>query len=348
MAYTTIDDPELYFQAKIYNGTGNSLALTFDGTNDMQPDWVWFKRRDGSANHHAYDSVRGVTKALVPNDTDSETGGSQEGTLYFSSFDSDGFTLAGNNYNNSNKSGQTYVAWSWKESNTTARFDIITYTGNATEGRTVSHSLGVVPKLMIVKNLDAAVKWAVYHGSNTANPETDHLQLQVNDATSDDNSTWNDTAPTSSVFSVGSSTSTNGNGTGYVAYLFADEKGYSKHGVYTGNGQASDGPFIYLGFKPAFMIIKCNSHADDWRLFDNKRSASGGNNPNDKHIYAHTSGAEAASSTNSVPDGVDFLSNGIKIRQATNGLNGNGRTYIFSAWAENPFVNSNGIPNAAE
>ena len=149
MAYTTIDNPELYFQTKIYSGTGSSLALTLDGDEDMQPDWVWFKRRDGSANHHAYDSVRGVTAAFVPNDTDVETTGSLEATNYFSSFDSDGFTLAGGNYNNSNKSGQTYVAWAWKES-ADAGFDIVSYTGNNTV-RTISHNISAVPKLMIFK-----------------------------------------------------------------------------------------------------------------------------------------------------------------------------------------------------
>ena len=359
MAYTDIDKPSDYFETKLYTGNGGTLNVT---GLDFAPNWVWIKSRTSTRVHCLFDTVRGATKRLQTNEADTEYTTSNSLT----GFNSDGFSLG--SYNQSNEGSASFASWNWKAGtsftndasstgigsidsagsvNTDAGFDIVSYTGNATGGRTIAHSLSAVPKMMIVKNRDADIKWAVYHASNTAAPGTDHLKLNANDATADDDSTWNDTVPTSSVFSVGGSTSTNGDGTAYIAYLFADVKGYSNFGIYTGNGSASDGPVAHLGFRPAFLIIKNNSHADDWRLFDDKRSTTGPSNPIDKHIYAHTSGAEAASSTNGVPDGVDFLSNGFKIRQATNGLNRDGGTYIYMAWAASPFVNSNGIPTTA-
>ena len=337
MAYTDIDKPSDYFETKLYTGNGGTLNVT---GLDFAPNWIWIKSRTSSRVHCLFDTVRGATKRLQTNEADTEYTTSNSLTA----FNSDGFSLG--SYNQSNEGSANFAAWNWKET-ATAGFDIVSYTGNATGGRTIAHSLSAVPAMMIVKNRDASIKWAVYHKNNTAAPGTDHLKLNEEDATADDDSTWNDTVPTSSVFSVGGSTSTNGDGTAYIAYLFADVKGYSNFGIYTGNGSASDGPVAHLGFRPAFLIIKNNSHADDWRLLDDKRSSTGPSNPIDKHIYAHTSGAEAASSTNGVPDGVDFLSNGFKIRQATNGLNRDGGTYIYMAWAASPFVNSNGIPTTA-
>ena len=343
MAYTDIDNPTDFFRIKLYNGNNNPQNIAWDETDtNMAPDWLWIKSRTGNTvfSHVLGDSVRGGGKYLVSDTTAAEVSNNN----VIKTFNTNGFSVGGATF--VSEGSRTYVAWGWKET-ATAGFDIVSYTGNATGGRTIAHSLSAVPATMIIKNRDAAVKWAVYHHKNTAAPGTDHLKLNSNDATADDDSTWNDTAPTSSVFSVGGSTSTNGDGTAYIAYLFADVKGYSNFGIYTGNGSASDGPVAHLGFRPAFLIIKNNSHADDWRLFDDKRSTTGPSNPIDKHIYAHTSGAEAASSTNGVPDGVDFLSNGFKIRQATNGLNRDGGTYIYMAWAASPFVNSNGIPTTA-
>jgi len=328
--YTTIDNPELYFQTKIYSGTGSSLALTLDGDTDMQPDWVWFKRRDGSANHHAYDSVRGVTAALVPNDTDVETTGSLEATNYFSSFDSDGFTLAGGNYNNSNKSGQTYVAWCWKES-ADAGFDMVTYTGNQT-ARTISHSLSAVPHWMVIKNRGSTYSWQVYHGANTSAPETEIMYLNQDAATSDSNVEWNDTAPTSSVFTVGTDVGVNQSSQSHIAYLFSGKQGYSKFGSYTGNAN-NDGAFIYLGFKPAFFMVKKTDATDDWRMFDNKRP---GINVIDDELKANENGVEGTG------DKMDFLSNGVKFRISTSVNTSN--TFVYMAFAEAPFVNSNGVP----
>ena len=230
------------------------------------------------------------------------------------------------------------ASWNWKET-ATAGFDIVAYTGNATDGRTVAHSLSAVPAMMIVKNRDADIKWAVYHQKNTAAPETDHLKLNTDDATADDDSTWNDTAPTSSVFSVGGSTSTNGDGTAYIAYLFAEKKGYSKFGSYAGNNNAN-GPFIYLGFKPAWLMVKKYTGANHWIIWDNKRSTKDGFNVIDKKLYANLSHAE-----NGAND-IDFLSNGFKFKTNTGDWN-ESESYIYMAFAENPLVTSTGIPATA-
>ena len=360
MAYTTIDDPTAYFQNKIYSGTGNSLALTFDGNSNMQPDWVWFKRRDGSANHHAYDSVRGVTKAFVPNDSDAETGGSQEGTLYFSSFDSNGFTLAGNNYNNSNKSGQTYASWSWKAGtsftndasstgigsvdssgsvNETAGFSLCSFTGTGSVA-TVKHGLSTVPNVIITKSRANAENWGVLHSGINTDYQTDYLILNTNGGSGDSAEYYNDTAPTSSIFTVGTADATNDDAN-MMAYIFSERKGYSKFANYTGNGN-TNGAFFYLGFKPAMVMIKNTSASEHWRIYDNKR---------DKHnhmyhaIYGNDNGAE--STTDNASEEIDFLANGFKMRSSAQQLNASGQVYVYLAFAESPFVNSNGIPNNA-
>jgi len=343
MAYTTIDDPSAYFQTKLYTGNSaaddanltTSQALTFDGNSDMQPDLLWFKRRDGADHHLWFDDIRGRTKGLYSNLTQAEDNLANSIT----SFDSDGFTLGNDTGTGGtiNKASETYVAWGWKET-ATAGFDIVSYTGNATGGRTIAHSLSAVPATMIIKNRDAAVKWAVYHHKNTAAPGTDHLKLNSNDATADDDSTWNDTAPTSSVFSVGGSTSTNGDGTAYIAYLFAEKQGYSKFGSYTGNG-STNGSFAYLGFKPAWIMIK-SAATGVWRMWDNKRAIF---NPNNKNFQAQSNGAEYSDPAIDI----DFMSNGFKTRSTDSSYNGSGVAYVYLAFAENPFVTSTGIPGLA-
>jgi len=334
MSYTTIDDPSAYFQTKIYSGSSSAQALTFDGNSDMQPDWLWLKRRSAGGNHFAYDSVRGANRSLVPNDTDAEDT-SGESTSYLTSFDSDGFTVAGG-YNNTNNSGSTYVGWGWKES-TTAGFDIVTYTGNQT-ARTISHNLGAVPKMMIVKTRSTTGNWGVYHiGLGTANKR---LEMDNSSASDTGTSVWNDTDPTSSVFSVGNNDRiTNGNGMTYVAYLFADIQGYSKFGSYTANSNSSN--FIYTGMKPAFLMVKQTESGgnENWGMFDNKRP---GYNSKNGFLYANTSGAEDTSNATSI----DLLSNGFCLRANTVGSNP-GKDYIFMAFASNPFTTSSGVPATA-
>jgi len=332
MAYTDIDDPSAFFQTKIYTGNGaNNRALTFDGNSDLQPNWLWIKNRSESQSHALFDSVRGATKRLGSNSTGAE---STENTN-LDSFDSNGFTVDSELIVNGN--ADNMVAWGWKES-ATAGFDIVAYTGNATGGRTVAHSLSAVPAMMIVKNRAASIKWAVYHKNNTAAPETDHLKLNSTDPTEDDDSTWNDTAPTSSVFSLGGSTSTNGDGTAYIAYLFADVQGFSKMGSYVGNGNA-DGTFVYTGFKPAMVICKKSSASGtNWGIIDNKRAKSF--NQISAMLNPNSTGSEGANNN------CDFVSNGFKWR--TNDGNSNASaTYIYMAFAENPFVTSTGVPATA-
>ena len=332
MAYTTIDNPELYFQTKTYSGSSSDVTVTFDGSEDMQPDVVWLKKRGGSGDHLIYDSVRGVNKRLQPNATDAEVDRSSNNDE-LKSFNSDGWTLGTFN-SNVTGAGSTNVSWNWKES-ATAGFDIVSYTGNATN-RTISHSLSAVPKMIIVKNRADAVEWQIYH-QGIGNDHS--IFLDLDNGKDAGSFYWNDTTPTSSVFSVGTYSGTNGSSDNMIAYCFADIQGFSKFGSYSGNSNA-DGPMIFLGFKPAFVIVKLvSSSGGSWNIFDNKRE---GYNPDNDALFADVNGAETTT------DYLDFLSNGFKIRRNSSDINSSGETYIYMAFAESPFVNSNGVPNNAK
>ena len=323
-AYTTIDNPELYFQAKLYTGTGSEQAITLDGDENMQPNWVWVKCRSHTENHVIHDSVRGATKVLHSDTTDGEYTVAQG----LKSFGSDGFTVGTSNF--MNQSSRTFVAWTWKES-TTAGFDIVSYTGNATN-RTISHGLSAALDFIIVKNLATTNQWCIYNRPRSAEK---FLHLDASDTESDASTPWQDTEPTSSVFSVGASNLTNGDGNAMIAYCFAPIQGFSKFGSYIGNGNAS-GTFVYTGFKPAFVMIKCTDSAQDWVIRDNKRDTD---NPTQKRLMPNITDAEG-----SVTADFDFLSNGFKARGTGLNFNGSGNTYIFMAFAEQPFVNSEGVP----
>ena len=334
-AYTTIDDPSAYFQTKLYTGTQQSHAVTLDGNSDLQPDWVWIKCRDDSHNHQVFDSVRGVHIRMRTDTTGAETTSSES----LKSFDSDGFTLGTQQNVNASSSGDnSFVAWNWKKT-ADAGFDIVSYTGNGS-ARTISHSLSAVPGWIMVKNRDEAEPWTIYHHKNTSAPATDYLALDDNHATTDSNTRWNDTAPTSSVFTVGTSDVVNKNTIKYIAYLFAEKQGYSKFGTYLGNGNAN-GTFIHTGFKPAFLLMKRNNDAVKWYMFDNKRDP---HNVMANELNADTSEVEA---TELGSNPIDFLSNGFKWRVADSYVNGTGDTNIYMAFAENPFVTSTGIPATA-
>ena len=355
MAYTTIDDPSKFFQTALYTGTGSTRNVTNDGNSDLQPDWVWIKSRNTTSNHNLFDSTRGVTKRLRSNDTDNED------TLdAFSHFLSDGFTITGSPLNDGSA---TWVAWQWKanggttttndssstgvgnqdsvhQANTTSGFSIVTYTGDSSVG-TMAHGLGAVPHVMIVKcRSDDGERWETYHHENTAAPETDHLELSATDATVDSAHTWDDTAPTSTIFTVGNSGATNEDSKTYVAYLFTEIQGYSKFGSYTGNANAS-GPFIYTGFKPAWLLLKRTDSAGNWVLIDNKRDDF------------NLAGLDLNSDSNAVENssttyyGVDLLSNGFKLRNANGETNGSSTTHVYMAFAESPFVSSEGVPTTA-
>ena len=479
MAYTTIDNPELYFQNKAYTGDGSSnQAITFDGSENMKPDWVWIKNRSNAHQHTLIDSIRGVNKALLSNSNATEDTDDQYGWL--SSFDTNGFTTQNGSAAshvgpwNVNKSGHTYISWNWKaggsapaitytvkvvsdsgnkyrfddfgtsavtlelqeggtytfdqsdssnsghplrfsttsngthgggseyttgvtttgtpgssgaktvitvaasaptlyyycsqhsgmggqantnstfgssnfsgsiqsvaSANTTAGFSIVSYTGNGSAGATVGHGLGSVPQMLILKGRDQTENWTVYHEGLTSNNYA--LRLNSNATEFSQTLSWNDTTPTSSVFTLGggagTSDYTNRSGINMIAYCFAEKKGYSKFGSYTGNGNA-DGTFVYTGFKPAFTILKRTDSADNWLMHDNKRKNPF--NVVDTQLFSDLSNAESSSSAI-----LDYCSNGFKIRKTGGNINASGGTYIYMAFAESPFVNSNGVPNNA-
>jgi hypothetical protein len=295
---------------------------------------VWLKDRAsaGTNSHQLFDSVRGGGKRLSSNTTDAEATNPSNG--YLSTFDADGFSsVAGATDNfNWNNSGTQYAAWNWKKG-ATQGFDIVTYTGTGAN-RTVAHSLGVAPKMMIVKRRDGGVDyWDVLHQSaNNGSGHLGALFLQRTDAWTSSSAEWNNTAPTSSVFSVGTSSSSNANGGTYVAYLFAEVAGFSKFGSYTGNGSA-DGPFVYLGFRPRFVLIKNTAIGSNWAIWDTSRSAY---NQVQDYLLPNLSAAEGNASTVSI----DVTANGFKVRGTDSGINGSGNTIIFAAFAENPFKNS--------
>ena len=328
MAYTTIDDPTKYFVTVLY--TGNDTARTIT-TGLESTDMIWNKRRDSTGNHLLYDDVRGINVDLNP-DTN-ELNETQTGTV--TAFGSDSFNLG--THGGTNANGETKVNWCWAES-ATAGFDMVTATGNAT-AKTISHSLSAVPHWIISKEKTGSVNdWVVYHHKNTSAPETDKLILNENNATSDDNTVWNDTAPTSSVFTVGTGSVVNRNSSTYIYYLWSEKQGYSKFGSFTGNNNA-DGIFIYTGFRPAWVMTKSSNQGGthyDWVIFDNKRNTG---NPNDDFLDANNNGAEVTSGRNII----DFCSNGFKCRSSYGDLNSN-YEYVYMAFAEAPFVNSKGVP----
>ena len=331
-AFTSIDDPEAYFQAHAYTGDGEGTrAITLPGDTDLSPDLVWVKNYDTTRNHQFANSVSGANKVLLTDlpDPEDAVGGPIRG------FGSDGFTI--NDSGNVNADGSTYASWSWLES-ATGGFDIVTYTGNAT-GRTISHSLSAVPHFILVKNRSDSDAWRVYHQGNTAAPETDYLVFYTDDATADDATAFNDTAPTSSVFSVGTSDQTNENTDSMIAFLWSEKQGFSKFGAYNGNGDA-DGPFVFTGFRPAFLMIKRTNEAASWYVWDTKRSTY---NLPVQYVYADTNSGGSTSTSNAV----DILSNGFKPRSSNDDTNDAAGTFIYAAFAEAPIANSNGVPNNA-
>lgn len=354
MAYTTIDDPSEHFQTALYAGTGNNpLVITNDGNSDLQPDLIWWKNRTNANDHRIVDTSRGLNKHIVPN----LTSATSTYSAYVQSVQSDGYTVAAGD-GSINAANYNYVAWQWKanggtttavsasgamnagthQANTTAGFSIVTYTGEDNVGDTVTHGLGAVPHFIVVKVLGQTGHWAVYHHKNTAAPETDRLLLSASNATGDFDNYWSDTAPTSSVFTVGTNGDT-GDATTYVAYLWTSIQGYSNFGSFTGNGNAN-GPFIYLGFKPAWVLWKDTSDANDaWYMYDNERNAY-----NSQTNYLSPTSANTEGSNGGL---MEFLSNGFKVRNTGGDMNDNGNIYIYAAFAENPFVTSSGVPTTA-
>ena len=360
MAYTTIDDPSAHHQSVAYTGAGNGSSVTFGGNSDLQLDWLWVKRLDTTDNSKVFDTSRGIGSGNEPYLTTVST--EEEQTYaYLTSVDSDGFTW--DTVDSSvGASSNTYVAWAWKanggttttndasatgvgtidsviQANTTAGFSIVTHTGSGSAGN-IAHGLGAVPQWIVTKNRITAASWANYHVS--AGNEY-YLELDTVDAREAGSSVWGDTTPSSTTFRVGgANTKTNsGSGDTFVSYCFAPIQGYSKFGSYVGTANA-DGPFIYTGFKPAWILTKPSSTSGNWNFNDNARSP---NNPVDRRLRGSNVGEDAFGGTDTVR--MDFLANGFKIRDSGTAYNGDGATYVYMAFAEHPFVSSKGVPVTA-
>ena len=346
MAYTTINKSSLHFDSKLWDGTGSAQSIT---GLEFQPDWVWVKNRSRNSYHTLVDAVRGSSNVLASNINNAQNSDAQQ----VSSFNSDGFSVGTST--NTNASGETLVGWNWKangagssntdgtidttytSANTTSGFSISTVTLSGSGNQTFGHGLGVTPSLVIFKCTSHAESWKVYH-SSLSSPESKYLQLNTTD----------DAGNASNIWGAGMTSSTVGVNVGvlgtagqdYVAYCFAPIKGFSAMGSYLGNGNV-DGAFIYTnGMKPAwFLVKKSSASGEDWGIYDNKRNTF---NEVDEALFPSATTLET-----NVGDGLDFCSNGIKIRDSGGELNTSGATYIYMTFAEAPLVGSNNVPATA-
>ena len=350
--YTTIDDPSAYFGSVTYTGNGGALAVTFGGNSNLQADLLWHKKRGSSEAHAAHNSTLGHDRFQVVNENYVEqhqptTGNTDADDI--ASYDSDGFTFDGGG-GAYNQSSNTYVAWGWKanggstsanstgnstedaiiQTNTTSNFSIIKWLNTSSDslGTTVAHGLGVKPGFAMIKDRESTAGWYTFFPASQGHNQSSAINGTAAFGT------------VSGFANFNTSTFTQGNGTDneFIMYMWANVQGYSKFGNYTGNGNA-DGPFIYLGFKPAWILVKETDNTNEWRMYDNKR---GPYNPNAALLYAND--AQAESSTGHP---LDFLANGWKIRGTTTDHNRVSSNYVYAAFAENPFVTSTGIPCTA-
>ena len=344
MAYTTIDNPALFFNTVLYAGSNSSQSVTGVG---FQPDWVWIKNRSSTPDHKLHDRVRGSNKSITTNNNATE-----QTYTYFTSFDSDGFTLEGN-VSDYNQNSSNFVSWNWLAGgstssngdgsitstvsvNSTSGFSIVSYVGGGASSATVGHGLGATPAMIIIKNRENDPEWRVWHQKLSGST----YKLGLNSTGAEDSSATVFNGQSSTTFTVGSDPSVSGSGNNIIAYCFKEVKGYSQFGSYTGNGNAN-GPFIYTGFRPAFLIIKPYSKVEEWTLLDNKRL---GYNVDNNYVYPNQNYAEMTA------DRLDILSNGFKLRSATGELNTSSANMIYMAFAEEPLVanvGANGVPATA-
>ena len=345
-----IDKPNLHFNAVLNTATGTQ---SITGVN-FQPDLLWLSTRSSGANPHLMDAVRGSSKILKPSQSNAEG----TNASFITSFDSDGFSLGSANWSDS----RTVVNWCWKangsgsantdgstsstvSANTTAGFSIFKFTG--TNGNTtVGHGLGAAPEMFIIKNTAQAGHWMVYH-KDLQSAAGKQMYLNLTNAQASDTGWLQNTAPSSSVITLGANADSNGSGNTMIGYAFRSIKGYSKVGFYMGNGSSTNGTFVYCGFKPAFVFLKvgyASAGADftgNWNIFDNKRD---GYNPTTKRLAPNTNNAEASDSAQAI----DFLSNGFKLYSGNTDQNSSSGVYMYYAVAENPIVGSNDVPATAE
>jgi hypothetical protein len=345
MAYSAIIKPSDYFFTKLW--TGNNTAQTITGI-PFAPDFVWIKNRSAAESHTLVNTSVGANNFLKSN----ATSANNTNTEFVKSFTSDGYTLG--SADEVNNGSNNIVGWNWKangagatnedgsintiktSASTASGFSVGTWTGNGSAS-TIGHGLGVAPAVVMVKNTSEVYGWQVYHQAIGA---TKYIALNDVDSEQTSSQSWNNTAPTSTVFTVGASDSNNKNGNVILFYAFSEIQGYSKFSSFKGNGNA-DGTFVYTGFKPAFIMAKKTSGAgDNWFIFDSKRA---GYNVDNNYLHPDTNGAEGTS------DYLDIVSNGFKLRTTGGDLNGSGATYIYMAFAETPFVANSGesIPTTA-
>ena len=347
MAYITFQ-PSDYFNTKIYTGTGSTNNITGIG---FQPDMNWTNKRTAGNNHAMVDVVRGVTKTIYPDEAYVE--GTQSGGL--TAFGTDGYTIGtSGDYNDS---GVNYVSWNWRAANaqgssntdgsinttytsvnTTAGLSISQYNGTGSVA-TVGHGLGAKPSVIIIKRIGANSTWRTYHKSLGA---TKNVPFE-NGAALDQDVIFNDTEPTSSVFTIGTTTDVNNNGTSHIAYCFTEKVGYSRFGDYTGNG-STDGPFIYTGFKPALVFVKNTTATAHWVSTDNKISFNGKGSNESNCLFPSSNSAQSDAY------GLQFYSNGFAFKgsdSASATVNASGNIYIYYAFAEAPLVGTNNIPATA-
>ena len=345
--YTGVNKSTTYFNTVLYTGNGSVRTETGVG---FQPDFTWIKDRTGTNAHVLTDAVRGANYQLYTNLTNAQTNASG----YLTAFASDGFTLGTDGAINQNSSN--YVAWNWKAGgsgsantsgstnstvsvNTTAGFSIVSYTGTGSNA-TIGHGLGVAPKMIIIKNRSQSNGWIVGHEKlDATNPWHKYMELNSTNAAQDLNTIWNDTAPTSTLFTVGTEAAVNNNGNNFIAYCFAEKTGYSRIGKWRGNGNA-DGTFVYTGFAPKFLLLKKNG-ADGWWLLDDKM-ANPYPNSNVRMLVANTNGAD----NSSVSPFIDIYSNGFKLKSNWDGVNADGSDYIYMAIGQT-IVGTNNIATVA-
>jgi len=342
MPTPTIPAGNLFMNATTYTGTGASLAVTNGGAGaSFQPDLVWIKSRSNSFNNELYDSIRGVQKRIISNLTNPES----TSTTGLTSFNSNGFTQGGQSETGNN--GSTYVGWQWKaggaavtntagsitasvSANTTAGFSIVRWTGTGSNG-SVGHGLGVAPKMIFVKDVSNNFNWYVFTTATGSNLRFEGLNTTASASSQPSQYTTTSTL----IENLTGISSLNTSGANMLVYCWAPVAGYSAFGGYTGNGD-SDGPFIYTGFRPRFVIIKSSTFSGaDWVLYDSSRNTY---NALTSELNPNTSGSENNFSGSAR---MDFLSNGIKIRTSGAGLNSLGDTYVYACFAENPFKYAN-------
>ena len=334
-----VDKPSDYFNTVLYTGNDTDNR-TVSGVG-FQPNFLWIKARNNADQHYLVDSVRGSTKVLHSDSTEAEA----TRVSAVKSFASDGFVLGQEAQVNRNSG--TFVSWNWLgangtasnsngsitstvSANTTSGFSIVKWSGSGSNA-TIGHGLGVAPSMVITKSTGGSSAWGVYH---TSLGNTKILFLNETGAAGTNVAYWNNTSPTSSVFTVGSDAAVNHSGNNMIAYCFAKKNGFSKFGQYTGNGSATDGTFIYTGFKVAFVITK-SIGVEAWQVTDHVRDANV--SPNFARLVPNLSDGE---NTNTTWAKVEKFSNGFKIGGNDSISNESGITYIYMAFAENPFVTS--------